>query len=122
MPNAFRLYLRVLDGHLQIVPWGNLTDGGVEQILGAAQAGLRVFPVIVVNVQEARDLQEDHLARLEAGLRRLVAEKRLILGLEPQRWTLQTPPRPSCRCQGDCRNCPCKSHSDKEIRQQVENA
>ncbi len=122
MSNAFRLYLRVMDGHLQIVPWGNLTDSGVDQILGAAQAGLRVFPVIVVDLHDARDLPEDALARLEAGLRQLVAARGLVLGLEPQKWTLQTAPPHSCQCQGDCRNCPCKSHADPESRKQAENA
>lgn len=90
MSREFRLYLQVLEGHLGLMPVGSLTEKGVKQILGAAQAGLRVYPVIVVDLKEITDRPDDALARLEEGLQRLVEEKRLLLGLEPQKWTLQT--------------------------------
>ena len=44
MADGSKLYLQVAEGHLRVVPKGYLTDLGVKQILGATQAGLRVFP------------------------------------------------------------------------------
>ncbi|MBM4287888.1 MAG: hypothetical protein FJ135_07025 [Deltaproteobacteria bacterium] len=114
MPPEFRLFIQVSDRHLRLVPLGTLTTQGVQHILGAAQAGLQAFPVVVVDLQEAGEVPEGLLPRLEEGLRQLVAAKRLILGLETERWTLQPPPPKTCRCQGDCQNCPCQSQGDKK--------
>ena len=122
MSREFRLYLQVLEGHLGLMPSGSLTEKGVTQILGAAQAGLRVYPVIVVNLKEVTEMTDDALARLEEGLQRLVEEKRLVLGLEPQKWTLQTPPQASCRCQGDCRRCACRTPGHLMPKKQAESA
>ncbi len=105
MSREFKLYLQARGGHLKLMPWGSLTDKEVNQILGVAQAGLRVYPVVVVDLKDSTDVTEDALTRLEGGLKRLVEEKRLRLGLEPQKWTLPSPPPTPCRCPGDCRGC-----------------
>jgi hypothetical protein len=76
-----------------LMPLGSLMEKGIKQILGAAHAGLRIYPVIVVDLKEITDMTDDALHWLEEGLQRLVEEKRLWLGLEPQKWTLQTPRR-----------------------------
>jgi hypothetical protein len=109
MSREFKLYLQAREGHLKLMPWGSLMEKEVKQILGAAQAGLRVYPVVVVDLKDSTDVKEDTLARLEAGLKRLVEEKRLRLGLEPQKGTLPSPPPLPCRCQDDCRGCACLS-------------
>jgi len=122
MSREFRLYLQVLEGHLGLMPVGSLAEKGVKQILGAAQAGLRIYPVIVVDLKEITDMTDDALARLEEGLQRLVEEKRLLLGLEPQKWTLPTPPQTTCRCEGSCHRCDCPSLGHLLSKKQAESA
>ncbi|AEB08230.1 hypothetical protein [Desulfobacca acetoxidans] len=117
MSHEFRLYLQALDSHLRVAPLGKLTGSGVEQILGAAQAGLRVFPVVVVDLQGAENSTADTLTRLEEGLRQLVSEKKLILGLEPEKWILQgSPPEKICHCCNNCENCPCRSRTGEKAK------
>lgn len=117
MSREFKLYLQALEGHLRLMPWGSLTEKEVRQILGVAQAGLRVYPVVVVDLKESTDVTEDALARLEAGLKRLVEEKRLRLGVEPQKWTLPSLPQTFCRCEDDCHRCAC--HSSGRLRRAI---
>ena len=100
------------------MPWGTITASGVKQILGASQAGLQAYPVVVVDLHEIKDLKQEIRDLLEEGLRQLVAEKRLILGLEPQRWTLQTAMPKSCKCQGNCQNCPSRFQKDKKTKKE----
>lgn len=85
-----KLYLEVAEGQLRVVPKGYLTDLGVKRILGATQAGLRVFPVVVVDLREAGEVSETTLTLLEDGLRQIIAEKKQVLLSEPGKWTLQT--------------------------------
>ena len=118
----FRLFSQVTDGHLRLVPLGELSSNGVKQLLGASQAGLQAFPVVVVDLQETRNATSEMLDRLEAGLRQLVADKKLILGLEPQRWTLQKMPHQACQCQGNCRNCPNRHHQEQKPEKESESA
>ncbi len=76
MSREFKLYLQAQEGHLKLMPWGSLAEKEVKQILGVAQAGLRVYPVVVVDLKKSTDVTEDALAGLEAGLKRLVAPVR----------------------------------------------
>lgn len=111
-----KLYLQVAKGHLRVLPKGYLNALGVKRILGATQAGLRVFPVVVVDLREAREVSETTLTLLEDGLRQIIAEKKQALIAEPGKWTLQTlsPFKEDCHCKGNCRNCPCQSHMDTD--------
>jgi hypothetical protein len=112
-----KLYLQVAEGHLRVVPKGYLTELGVKRILGATQAGLRVFPVVVVDLGEAREVSETILTHLEDGLRQIIAEKKQVLLSEPGKWTLQTfsPSMDDCRGHGDCSRCRGRSPKKQEV-------
>ena len=116
-----KLFLQVADGRLQLAPRGTLTDRLVRQILGAAQVGFRVFSVVVVDLQEVEKVGEDTLDRLEEGLRQLIAAKKHALLVEPGKWILQTaePSEDACQCNGNCRDCACRSHADQAAKKQV---
>jgi len=75
MAPDFKLLLQVVDGHLRLVSRGNLTGFKVKQILRATEAGLRVFPVVIVEVQEPPGDPEDVFALLEDGLRYIIAQR-----------------------------------------------
>jgi len=121
MATDSKLFIEVGDGRLRLTPQGNLTDSVVKQVLGTAQAGFRVFSVIVVDLQEAGEVGEDTLARLEEGLRQLIAAKKHALLVEPGKWILQTaePAEDACQCNGNCRDCACRSHADQAAKKQV---
>ncbi len=113
MKRNFQLYLQATDGYLRVVPLGRVTPAQVPQILGAAQSGLQAFPVVVIDMREAAVAPPAVVEQLQDGLRRLVAERRLLLGLESNRWILRRPPSQACRCTGNCQNCRCRqSQSD----------
>lgn len=116
-----KLYLQVDDGRLRLAPRGKLTDRVVKQILGTAQVGFRVFSVVVVDLQEAEEVGEDTLARLEEGLRQIIAAKKQALLVEPGKWTLQTAAtsQDACRCNGNCRDCACRPQADQAAKKQV---
>jgi hypothetical protein len=122
MATESKLFLEVGDGGLRLVPRGSLTDGVVRQILTAAQIGFRVFfSVVVVDLQEAGEVDEDTLASLEAGLRKLIAAKKHALLVEPGKWIMQTAEtsKDACQCNGNCRDCACRSHADQTAKKQV---
>lgn len=105
MRKRFRLYLQTEKGCLRIVPLGRVTLEQVEPILGAAQSGLRIFPVVVVDLREAAVVAPAVTEQLQQGLQQLVAERRLALGLEPDRWILQTASAPCCHGRHSCQQC-----------------
>jgi hypothetical protein len=121
MATDSKLFLQAADGRLRLAPRGNLTESVVKQILGAAQVGFRVFSVVVVDLQEADEVGADALARLEEGLRQLIAAKKHALLVEPGKWTLQTAEnsKDACRCDGNCRDCSCRPHGDQTAKKQV---
>jgi hypothetical protein len=120
MASDSKLFLEVGDGGLRLVPRGSLTDGVVRQILTAAQVGFQVFSVVVVDLQEAGEVDEDTLAGLEAGLRQLIAAKKYALLVEPGKRILQAAEtsKDGCQCNGNCRDCAC-SHADQAAKKQV---
>ena len=71
-----RLHLEVVDGHLRLVPQGNLTDRRISQILRAAEVGLQVFSLVVVDLQESRGSEEGALTLLEEGLQQIIAKRK----------------------------------------------
>jgi hypothetical protein len=93
----------------------------VKQILGAAQVGFRVFSVVVVDLQEAGEVDEDTLISLEAGLRQLIAAKKHALLAEPWKLILQTaePSKDACQCNGNCRDCACRPQADLAAKKQA---
>ena len=84
MANDTRLHLQVAEGPLQLVPQGDLTEGKIRQILRAAEVGLHVFPMVVVNLQSSRGLTASALNLLEKGLQQIIARKKDAL-LNPPR-------------------------------------
>jgi hypothetical protein len=121
MATDSRLYLQIAEGRLRLTPRGNLTDGVVKQILGAAQVGFRMFSVVVVDLREAGAICADTLAGLEEGLRQIVAAKKEGLPMEPVQWTLQTAAttKDACLCNGKCRDCACRPQVDQAAKKQV---
>jgi len=121
MATESKLYLQVTDGRLRVAPRGNLTDRLVKQILQIAQIGFRVFSVVVVDLQEAEEVDEDTLARLEEGLRQLIAAKKQTLLVEPGKWTMQTAAtsQDACLCNGNCQDCACRSQADQAAKKQA---
>ncbi|MFA4902429.1 MAG: hypothetical protein WC600_06750 [Desulfobaccales bacterium] len=121
MATDSKLFVEIANGRLRLAPRGTLTDGVVRQILGAAQIGFRAFSVLVVDLQEAGEVDEDTLASLEAGLRKLIAAKKHALLAEPGKWILQTAEtsKDACQCNGNCRDCACRSHADQTAKKQV---
>jgi len=89
--------------------------------LAAAEIGFRVFSVVVVDLQEAGEVDEATLARLEAGLRQLIAAKKHTLLVEPGKWIMQTAEssKDACQCNGNCRDCACGSQADQTAKKQV---
>ncbi|MHB9075357.1 MAG: hypothetical protein ACYC6G_17770 [Desulfobaccales bacterium] len=118
MATDSKLFVEIVDGRLRLAPRGSLTDGVVKQILAAAQIGFRAFSVVVVDLQEAGEVDEDTLASLEAGLRKLIAAKKHALLVEPGKWILQTAEisKDACQCNGNCRDCACRSHADQAAK------
>ncbi len=116
-----KLFLEVGDGGLRLALRGSLTDDAVRQILIAAEIGFRVFSVVVVDLQEAGEVDEETLARLEAGLRQLIAAKKHTLLVEPGKWIMQTAEisKDACQCNGNCRDCACGSQADQAAKKQV---
>ena len=79
MARGFNLHLQVADGHLRLVSRGNLNDSKIKQILRAAEAGLHVFPVVVIDVQEAKGTMAEVFALLEEGLRKIILQRKQVL-------------------------------------------
>lgn len=79
MANDFKLHLQVADKHLRLVLRGDLTDLGIKQILQTTEAGLRVFPVVIVNLREASGSKENTMNLPEEGLRQIIAKRRQVL-------------------------------------------
>jgi hypothetical protein len=121
MATDSKLFIEVGDGRLRLAPRGNLTDHVVQQILGTAQAGFRVFSVVVVDLQEAGEVGEDTLDRLEEGLRQLIEAKKHALLVEPGKWILQTTEtsKDTCHCNGNCQDCACQPHADQTAKKRV---
>jgi len=71
--------LKVADGHLVLASRGTLTDFKMKQILRAAEAGFHVFPVVIVDVQEAKEAKAGIFAMLEEGLRQIISKKKQVL-------------------------------------------
>jgi hypothetical protein len=79
MADTFKIRLQVADGHLRLEPRGTLSDLEIRQILRVTEAGLHVFPVVIVDLQRSQELEANALALLEDGLRRLIAERKQVL-------------------------------------------
>jgi len=79
MARDFNLHLQVADGHLRLVSRGNLNDLKIKQVLRAAEAGLHVFPVVVIDVQEAKGTTAEDFAMLEEGLRQIISKRKQVL-------------------------------------------
>ena len=84
MANDSRLHLQLGDGHLRVVPQGDLTECKIRQILRAAEVGLHVFPLVVVDLLTSRGLTASALNLLEEGLQQIIAKRKEVL-LKPQR-------------------------------------
>jgi hypothetical protein len=52
MANDSRFHLQVADGHLRLVPQGDLTERKIRQILRAAEVGLHVFSLVVSDLSQ----------------------------------------------------------------------
>jgi pheromone shutdown protein TraB len=76
MAKEFIITMQVDDCRLCLILQGQLTDLAIKKILRAAEAGLQIFPVVMVEVQEATGTTEGVLAILEEGLRQLISEKK----------------------------------------------
>ncbi len=118
MSKRFKLHLLVEDGHLRIMPKGDLACQDVKVILGAARSALRVFPVLIVDLVEVRELTAEVPDLLEDGLRSLITEQKSVLRQQMPhlRWKVYQPAPPihRCDCQGSCRNCPCRSEEGSQ--------
>lgn len=79
MARDFNISMQVTDGHLRLVSQGNLTDLAVRQLLRAAEAGLCVFPVVIVDLQGAREASAGAVTSLEEGLRQIIAQRKHAL-------------------------------------------
>jgi hypothetical protein len=79
MAHDIKLHLQVADGHLRLVPRGNLTDLGIRRILRATEAGLQVFPLVIVDLQESRGIKQDIVTLLQEGLRQVIAQRKQAL-------------------------------------------
>jgi hypothetical protein len=79
MAKNFTISMQIAQGHLRLVLNGNLTDIGIMKILRAADAGLNVFPVIIVDLQEAKETTEEAVNLLEKGLQRIISVRKNIL-------------------------------------------
>lgn len=80
MAHDLKLHLQVADGHLRLVSRGNLTDLGIKRILRATEAGLQVFPLVIVDLQESRGIKQNIVTLLEEGLRQIIAQRKQALG------------------------------------------
>jgi hypothetical protein len=80
MAHDLKLHLQVADGHLRLVSRGNLTDLGIKRILRATEAGLQVFPLVIVDLQESKGIKQNIVTLLEEGLRQLIAQRKQALG------------------------------------------
>jgi hypothetical protein len=78
-----RLHLQVADGHLRLMPQGDLTEPKIKQILRAAEVGLRVFPLVVVDLRTSKGSTESAINLLEEGLQQIIAKRKHVL-LNPQ--------------------------------------
>jgi hypothetical protein len=120
MTKKLKLHMLVGDGHLRLMPKGNMTLKDINLILGTARSALKVFPVIVIDLLEVREVAEQVPALLEDGLRSLIGERKLTLLREMPHlcWKIYQPETHDnpCACQGNCRNCPCRS---AEVPQEV---
>lgn len=118
MSKRFKLHLLVEDGHLRIMPKGDLALKDVNLILGAARSALRVFPVIIVDLQKVRGLAAPVPDLLEEGLRSLISEQKSVLRekMPHLRWKVYQPETHAdpCTCRGSCRNCPCRAQEEAE--------
>jgi len=76
MCNDSRLHLRAADGHLRVMPQGNLTERKIMQILQATEVGLHVFPLVLVDLRASRGSTERALNLLEEGLQRIIAKRK----------------------------------------------
>jgi hypothetical protein len=76
MAHDIKLHLQVADGHLRLVPRGNLTDLGIRRILRATEAGLQVFPLVIVDLQESRGIKQGIVTLLQEGLRQIIAQRK----------------------------------------------
>jgi hypothetical protein len=79
MAKNCNLHMQVADGYLVLASRGHLTDFKIKQILRAAEAGLHVFPVVVIDVQGAQGATADDFAMLEEGLRQIISERKQVL-------------------------------------------
>jgi hypothetical protein len=118
MSKRFKLHMLVEDGHLRIMPKGDLAFQDVNVILGAARSALRVFPVLIVDLVEVRELAAQVPDLLEDGLRSLITEQKSVLRqkMPHLRWKVYQPAPHihRCDCQGSCRNCPCRGEEESQ--------
>jgi hypothetical protein len=118
MSKRFKLHLLVEEGHLRIMPKGDLAPGDVKVILGAARSALRVFPVLIVDLAEVRELAAQVPDLLEDGLQSLISEQKSVLRQQMPhlRWKVYQPGTHTnpCTCRGNCRNCPCRSEEGSQ--------
>jgi hypothetical protein len=74
-----RLHLQVADGHLRLMPQGDLTEPKIKQILRAAEVGLRVFPMVVVDLRTSKESTKSAINLLEEGMQRIIAKRKHVL-------------------------------------------
>lgn len=79
MAGTFKIHLQVADGHLRLESQGTLSDLEIRQILRVTEAGLHVFPVVIVDLQKSRETGERALSLLEDGLRQIIAARTQVL-------------------------------------------
>jgi hypothetical protein len=79
MENNFKLLVQLPNWHLRLIPRGTINDLGVKQILRVTEAGLRMFPVVIVDLQETGEFEENSLTILEKGLQQLIAQRGQVI-------------------------------------------
>jgi hypothetical protein len=79
MAKDARLHLQAADGHLRLLPQGDLTEGKIGQILRAAEVALHVFPMVLVDLRASKGSTASALNLLEEGLKRIIAKRKHIL-------------------------------------------
>ncbi len=79
MGKEFDISMQVGDASLRLVSQGELTDGTMRKILRAVEAGLRVFAVVIIDVQGATEKTAGIYANLEEGLRKIISERKQVL-------------------------------------------
>ncbi|MBW1991492.1 MAG: hypothetical protein JRI59_05155 [Deltaproteobacteria bacterium] len=103
---------------MQIRPKGRMEAADVNPILGVAGSGLKVFPVVVIDLREVKGMAAEVPGLLEEGIKDLIAARKLALSREHPHlfWRIGQagPLEDKCVCQGLCRNCPCRSAKDQK--------